>query len=183
MYIASTVIYNVYIHPLSKYPGPWLNAAFRFPNIYMNCMGVLPPTTKALHEKYGAIVRIAPDELSYTDPEAWKEIYGFRKDKTQLPKDHAVLPLPEDNYTSIIASNDADHARMRRLLSHAFSPKALEDQEGFIGEYVDLLIKRLHEHSEKPQDMMAWFNWTTFDLIGDLAFGEPYVYWWDRAYV
>lgn len=40
--------------------------------------------------------------------------------------------------------------------------------------YVDLLIQRLRENSGKPQDLMALFNWTTFDLIGDLAFGESF---------
>lgn len=27
---------------------------------------------------------------------------------------------------------------------------------------------------KKPMDMTAWYNWTTFDVIGDLAFGEPF---------
>lgn len=31
-----------------------------------------------LHEKYGSVVRIAPDHLSYTTETAWKTIYGLR---------------------------------------------------------------------------------------------------------
>lgn len=31
------------------------------------------------------------------------------------------------------------------------------------------------EHDERvPLDMVSWYNWTTFDIIGDLAFGEPF---------
>ncbi|KAJ0274117.1 hypothetical protein CBS470a_011936 [Colletotrichum nupharicola] len=35
---------------------------------------------------------------------------------------------------------------------------------------------RLHENCAKgePIDLMAWYNFTTFDIIGDLAFGEPF---------
>lgn len=31
---------------------------------------------KKLHDKYGDVVRVAPNELSYTNPDAWQEIYG-----------------------------------------------------------------------------------------------------------
>ncbi len=31
---------------------------------------------KQLHDKYGEIVRVAPNELSYTNPDAWQEVYG-----------------------------------------------------------------------------------------------------------
>ncbi len=64
----------------------------------------------------------------------------------------------------------------------------MREQEPIIGGYVDLLVKRLREHGseevytdgEKPKtmrkalDMRTWYNWTTFDIIGDLAFGEPF---------
>lgn len=158
-YFLSVAVFNVFFHPLRKYPGPLLWRAFRFPNIWANCTGRLPPTVRALHEKYDSpIIRVAPDELSYTDPAAWKEIYGFRKDHTQLPKDLIVLPNPNPNGAkNIITGNDETHSRFRKLLSHAFSAKALEEQEDFIKGYVDLLIKRLHEKCAEPQNMMAWY--------------------------
>ena len=42
--------------------------------------------------------------------------------------------------------------------------------------YVDLLIQRLRTHATSSAivDMNKWYNFTTFDLIGDLAFGEPF---------
>lgn len=43
--------------------------------------------------------------------------------------------------------------------------------------YIDLLIQRLHENAndgEASLDMVAWYNCTTFDVIGDLAFGESF---------
>jgi hypothetical protein len=55
----------------------------------------------------------------------------------------------------------------------------MREQEPIIVGYIDLLVQRLHEHcgkgaDKKPMDMTAWYNWTTFDIIGDLAFGEPF---------
>lgn len=42
--------------------------------------------------------------------------------------------------------------------------------------YVDLLITQLKDRETKGNNvvnMVHWFNFTTFDVIGDLAFGEP----------
>lgn len=40
--------------------------------------------------------------------------------------------------------------------------------------YFDLLIQRLHENCDQPVNMVHWFDCTTFDIIGDLTFGESF---------
>jgi len=89
-----------------------------------------------------------------------------------------LTPATEDpiNTTSIVTvKDDADHSRYRRLLSHAFSDKALREQEPLITPYVDLLISRLHENANKgAQDMVSWFNFVAFDIIGSLTLGESF---------
>lgn len=39
----------------------------------------MPYDLKELHDQYGDVVRIAPDELSYNSAQAWKDIYGRNK--------------------------------------------------------------------------------------------------------
>jgi cytochrome P450 len=100
------------------------------------------------------------------------------------------MPLPNGR-NSLLTANEADHARMRRLLSHAFSNKALNEQEPILHVYANLLIQRLDEQigsSSKASafiDITRWFNFTTFDIIGDLSFGESFgclgdskYHWW-----
>jgi cytochrome P450 len=139
--------------------------------------GQTAQAVKALHEQYGEVVRIAPDELSFINGDAWRVIYGTRPGHGQKQKDYRFYPPTADNAPSIIFSSDADHTRMRRLLSHAFSDSSLRGQEPIIKHYVDLLMQRLREKSEDGKqalDLVAWYNFTTFDIIGDLAFGEPF---------
>ena len=78
--------------------------------------------------------------------------------------------------TTLTMAGDEEHARQRRALSHAFSQKALLEQESIIRGYVDLFIERLKPFaaSRKELDMCTWYNFTTFDIIGDMAFGEPF---------
>ena len=37
--------------------------------------GELPHDIKRFHEQYGEVVRVGPNELSFTRPAAWKDIY------------------------------------------------------------------------------------------------------------
>lgn len=153
----------------------------------------------AWHEKYGPVVRIAPDQLAFIDPEAWKDIYGHRTGSNlgteEMAKSKTFYVTPRIPL-SIITEKRDNHAMLRKKLSHGFSDRAMREQEPIIKSYVDLLIQRLHENcfapdgnaaysddaaeaSEKtsklqPLDMTSWYNWTTFDIIGDLAFGESF---------
>jgi len=177
IYFIGTIIYNVFFHPLAKYPGPKSMAATRLPYIRHILAGRSPQAIKALHEQYGEVVRTAPDELSFIDSDAWKIIYGTRPGHGQKPKDKRFYPPTLGGVPNMISSNDADHARFRRLLSHAFSDSSLRGQEPIIQSYVDLLVQRLNEKAESGKqalDMVAWYNFTTFDIIGDLVFGEPF---------
>jgi cytochrome P450 len=152
-------------------------AATRLPYIRLMLSGRLPHKTVELHHQYGNVVRIAPDELSFIDSEAWKAIYGTRVGHGQKAKDSRFYVPTIENAPSIIMSNDADHSRFRRLLSHAFSDASLRGQEPIIKSYVDLLMQRLRENIDNGTsvvNMVAWYNFTTFDIIGDLAFGEPF---------
>jgi cytochrome P450 len=68
---------------------------------------------------------------------------------------------------------------MRKLMTHAFSETSLREQEPLIHSYCDFLIKRLHDQIDGPKkvevvDIVSWLNFTTFDIIGDLTFGEPF---------
>lgn len=152
-------------------------AATRIPYMRFILAGQTVQAIKALHEHYGEVVRIAPDELSFINGDAWKVIYGTRPGHGQKQKDYRFYPPTVEDAPSIIFSNDVDHTRMRRLLSHAFSDSSLRGQEPIIKHYVDILMQRLREKSEggkQALDLVSWYNFTTFDIIGDLAFGEPF---------
>jgi len=84
----------------------------------------------------------------------------------------------ENGIHSILSANDADHSRYRRLLSNAFSERALIQQESLLLSYIELLISRLRECVSSKDtavvDMVQWFNFTTFDIVGDLSLGESF---------
>ncbi|KAI3399490.1 hypothetical protein diail_6752 [Diaporthe ilicicola] len=176
----SLITYNLFFHPLRAFPGPLLSRATPWPWALSHSVGVQAFYTHRQHDKYGPVVRIGPNHLSFTDPRAWRDIYGHRtgaeKDghhQTEMSKSR-VTSAPVDALPKTIINSDREaHQRLRRAMSHGFSDASIRSQEPLIMKYVDKLMDGLGEHCKegKPLNMEAWYNWTTFDVVGDLVFG------------
>ncbi|QPC73189.1 hypothetical protein HYE68_003941 [Fusarium pseudograminearum] len=175
VYTLFWAIYNLFFHPLSKFPGPRLWAISTIPYIRKLAGGECHFTILEMHKKYGPIVRVGPNELSLNHPEGMKALRGHRKSGTgENSKEPISTSMSADN---IIGADRENHQRYRRSLAHGFSQQSMTAQQPIIRGYVDKLIKGLHAVSDngtKPVDIAAWYNFTTFDVIGDLAFGEPF---------
>lgn len=173
-YVLGRAIYNVYLHPLSRYPGPRLAAISSLYYIYWTNNGQLHIKLKNLHDQYGDVVRIEPSSLVYRSAQPWKDIYGHRK---SFVKDDKFF-IPSPNGPNIQTTlDDVGHARQRRLLSHAFSKRALREQKSIIQLYIDMLMERLHQEvasHRETVDISRWITYTNFDTIGDLAFGDSF---------
>jgi cytochrome P450 len=177
-YILLNFVYNITLHPLAKYPGPILWRMSPIPSIISLLRGRISFDYKVLHDKYGPVVRVMPNELSFNTAKAWDDIYGHRVGLQNMDKDPihvgAVEAIP--GATNLTMAPDTHHARQRRALAHAFSKQALLEQEPILRGYVELFVEKLREmaHNGKPANMVSWFNFCTFDIIGDLSFGEPF---------
>ncbi|KAL9110281.1 MAG: hypothetical protein Q9227_005188 [Pyrenula ochraceoflavens] len=176
LYNLTIAIYNIYFHPLSKFPGPKLWAASYWPRDLHPCFGTLDSNILKFFKKHGPVIRISPTELTFIDEAAWRDIYGHGH--AQMEKDPRFFRTTSDVLPAndLIRANDADHTRARRQVAHAFSEKALREQEPIIKGFVDLLIQRLRELNARNEipDMVRWYNFTTFDVIGDLALNHPF---------
>ncbi|KAI1864031.1 uncharacterized protein JN550_009051 [Neoarthrinium moseri] len=187
-------LYNVTLHPLSSYPGPLSTRLSVIPRLYHLQAGDNPHWVASLHDVYGPVVRIAPHELSFVDPMAWRDIYG-RKPGDGKQRELSMDPIfygqpPADGGPgNLMSSNKEQHDLMRRALAPAFAPTALRAHEGVIGGYADLLIQRLREatggglgkgatkdvtQAAKPVDITAYLNFFTFDVLGVLAFSSDF---------
>ncbi|KAJ5381530.1 Cytochrome P450 [Penicillium cataractarum] len=138
--------------------------------------GTLPFDMLELHKRYGDIVRIAPDELAFSHPDAWKDIMGHKKGEQELGKAAWFYQPVEELPRHVVNEEREEHGRLRRQMAHGFSEKSMRSQEPLIRSYVDLFLQRLSEISQDGSAVIIsdWYNYTTFDIIGDLAFGEPF---------
>ncbi|CAK7207444.1 hypothetical protein SEUCBS139899_010254 [Sporothrix eucalyptigena] len=177
LFVATHTIWLMYFHPLSAFPGPKSAAISNIFNFRTIVSGRSVWIIKALHEKYGDVVRLGPNELSFATADAWKDIYDRRKDGKILIKDPKFYRV-DDTYRAkhiVTASDPEEHAQMRKMMSHAFSSKALLDQEDVIQHYANGLVDAIYERCTRgPMNLVDFFNWTTFDILGEMAFGESF---------
>ena len=117
VYFISVSIYRANLHPLSHHRGPRLWAISQLPSAFYLLKGQLPYKVFELHEKYGPVVRIAPNELSYNQDEAWQDIYGKPSPRnTELRKDPSQFIDPgAGHYGLLMEPSDVEHARMRSI--------------------------------------------------------------------
>lgn len=144
--------------------------------------GSLVHRIQKFHEVYGMVVRLAPNEVSFVDAQACSDIYGYRPGHRPFPKNQVWVPTPPKSSgrpPSILNADDQDHARIRKAWAYGFSDKALKDQEPLITLHVSKLISKLQQQSDSrgrgtTLDIVKWYNFCVFDIIGDLAFGESF---------
>ncbi|MCJ1282481.1 hypothetical protein MMC26_001804 [Xylographa opegraphella] len=178
-YLLVSALYSVFFHPLRKFPGPPFAAASYLPYALHLANGTFSVWVKDLHQQYKSdVVRLSPRDLSFIGASAWKDISGYRAGHRPFDRDVAVYGKPVNGVDTLLTADRLDHPRMRRVLDHAFSSQALKEQDSIILGTVDKFIQCLTNQASQPStakvDMAKWFNWMTFDLIGDLAFGESF---------
>ena len=183
-------LYYLYLHPLSRIPGSPLWSSSRLPFLVSVARGNLTRDLAAMHKRYGPILRIAPDEVTFTHPDAWNDIMVPQPGRAPFLK-HPIWwkPLPGTPPSLISSIDPEQHAHFRRCFAPAFTSRALRSQEPVLQEYVDLLMRRLRDQiydgDAKPGeerkeaaaaevDIWRWYNFFTFDAFSHLALGESF---------
>lgn len=176
---AFQIIYNLYFHPLSKIPGPWIAAISNIPYCSWILGGRQPYKLLELHNKYGHVVRVAPNEVSFNTAQSWKDIYGQKPGRQVFIKGtfYDGGNFAGNGISSIISERRPEvHKEMRNSLAGAFSDRAIVEQESLVATSVDKLIRLvgIKGSTEKGVDISTLFESMTFDITGDLAFGETF---------
>ncbi|PNY27240.1 Uncharacterized protein TCAP_02851 [Tolypocladium capitatum] len=116
------VVYLVRCHssPLRKVPGPTVSL---FTSLVLKWKEINASRTVYIHElhnKYGSVVRVAPDEVSFTSWPAVKEIYcsgGSGYDKSDFYNLFRIY----GRRTMFTTLNKADHAKRKRILADRYA--------------------------------------------------------------
>ncbi|GJE98151.1 cytochrome P450 [Phanerochaete sordida] len=171
-YATACAIYNLYFHPLAKYPGPRLAAATRWWKAYIELVQGESINNRlfGLHEEYGDVVRMAPNELHFSDPAVYNEIYSPR---SRWNKDETVYaPFGKDS--SMFNTYDYRGAKRRRdLAAPHFSRKSVVNLQQYVQEGIDELCEVMAERAKegKPSDIFRAWRCLDFDNVTSFCFG------------
>ncbi|KAJ5757735.1 uncharacterized protein N7511_006429 [Penicillium nucicola] len=176
--LALNIVYNLYFHPLSKFPGPKIAAASFFYEFYYDVIksGMYIWEIERMHEIYGPIVRINPREIHIKDSHYYDEIHaGSARKRAKDPKYAIAFGAPY----SLVGTIGHDHHRFRRnILNNYFSKRSVQSLTPLIHEKVDKLISNF-ENAHKAGTVLRLhldFAALTADVITHYSYGWSHGY-------
>ncbi|KAI9446339.1 high nitrogen upregulated cytochrome P450 monooxygenase 2 [Lactarius indigo] len=169
-----TVMYRLSpFHPLAKYPGPAIAKTSKLWAAYLGATGDQHRYYKSLHDHYGDVVRIGPNELSIRDSSLIHPILG----QGGLPKGPGWEGL--DGPPMLISQRDPIlHMHQRKPWNRAFSSTAVKEYETIVAKRIrqlvgclEAMIQRSDQKASAVVDMAEWLKYFATDFMGDMAFG------------
>jgi cytochrome P450 len=177
IYVLSIIIYRIWFHPLAKYPGPFLS---KFTDIYP--MVAMFKMTRLywqydMLKTYGSPVRASTNQLFFSDAKSWVDIYG--QSSTPCTKESVFYDhLSATGATSVLnEKGKKEHARVRRLLSHAFSLNALLKDETLVRKRVEVLDDVVFKPAAakgEPVDIFSKMMCHFLDISSFFSFGTSF---------
>ena len=135
----SLIIYRLFLNALNKFPGPYLARLSKFDFVFKMGSNNSNFYLTDLHRKYGKYVRIGPNDLSITDPEAMQAVSGVQAKCAKNQWYDGDKPFSSMHTTR----QKALHDRRRRVWAPAFSDKALRGYENRMQKYNGQLVEQI----------------------------------------
>ncbi|KID85142.1 benzoate 4-monooxygenase cytochrome P450 [Metarhizium guizhouense ARSEF 977] len=130
--------------------------------------------TEAPHG-HGNIVRVAPNELAFSSPQAFTDIYGSHDKYVELFAKTQINNHGNDKHGGLVWEWDPiRHRQVSKQMAPAFSGRALRAKEPTIHKYVDLFVQRMRSLATSAEgiSLKTWISWLAFDISADTAYNR-----------
>ncbi|KAF2685008.1 cytochrome protein [Lentithecium fluviatile CBS 122367] len=178
VYCFSLTIYRMYFSPIAKFPGTKLAAITHWYQKYFDLVakrhgGQFLWEIKRMHEKYGPVVRITPDELHIDDPEYWYEVYCNNSSTRPIDKQEKLryrFGVPD----AIFSTPDGEQHRSRRqAMAGFFSKQRLRTSQDRVNQLIERVSHRIsteYAGSDRVLDLGDMFSCLAVDIVTELCF-------------
>ncbi|KAH8686013.1 cytochrome P450 [Tricladium varicosporioides] len=172
--LAYFVIYQLYLHPLSHLPGPIIAKITPLWLWYHSYIGDEASTIHALHETYGSLLQVSPNEVDISDADAIQAIYVT---KGGFKKADCYGNFDIDGHKTIFSTTDVEYRTPRaKAVVPLFSTKSIRENEGPLYGCVDRMVERMKE-DKKMRGRSNVLNLTrslAVDAVSTHLFRENY---------
>lgn len=116
---------------------------------------------RRLHEQYGPIIRIGPDEIVTTDPAGLKKIY---RNQGPLSKTDFYwvwgAPGISEQVDNFVQTDERKHSSYRRIVNPVYTLSNVLKNEAYINKVSELFLQRLDEHASRNEviDFGHWLQ-------------------------
>ncbi|KAH9908161.1 benzoate 4-monooxygenase cytochrome P450 [Xylariomycetidae sp. FL2044] len=172
--VVCQALYARYRGGLNAIPGPALASVSNIWKILAVYHDDMPRRNVEVHRKYGPVVRIGPNTVSFSSLEALHTIHGSRQ---AFPKSDFYKPASARfegaPLLNLFSAQDVNyHASLKRRVATLYTKSAAQSLEPKIDDCVSLFTQKIREHvssgNTAPLDMSSWAHFFAFDCLGEL---------------
>lgn len=162
------VVYPLFVSPLRHIPGPkvaaitslWLNTKY--------WAEVGSPLVKALHDKYGPVVRVGPNEVVSNDPAHVSVIYGVR---STFPKTTAADLFENYGVGNTFSSKSREtHKERRKRMNKVYTMTAQLGNTPLMAWVQNRLDKALSIIDSRPGEPVDIYTLATHFALDNVSF-------------
>ncbi|MCJ1405623.1 hypothetical protein MMC11_008851 [Xylographa trunciseda] len=167
------IIYYRFLHPLSKFDGPFLATVTRAWIAFHSIKEDECPVFETLHEKYGDVVRITPTLLLVNDATKMPEIYHRQANKSK----HYITGSFGKTESVFNMQDWRQHAYHRKMIAGPYSFTNIKKMEPLVDARICEWIDRIDELFAKTGnkfDFCPWAVFMAYDIISEVGFGAPF---------
>ncbi|KAK6503235.1 hypothetical protein TWF481_008264 [Arthrobotrys musiformis] len=134
-YGVALAVYRLFFSPLSTVPGPKLAAVTRLWILYHDYKDQRTDIVIELHRKYGPVVRLGPNEVSFTSTSAVKDIYTGTGREGGFPKGFLYAMFTHYGRYNMFSSITSEaHSWRRRMIASSYSLTNILNREASQGD-------------------------------------------------
>ncbi|KAK6221971.1 hypothetical protein LQW54_001191 [Pestalotiopsis sp. IQ-011] len=175
--IVYQIVYYRFFHPLAKFPGPFWGSVTRLWIAYHNVKADEPEVVRAMHQKYGPIVRITPTMLIVSDATKLPDIYNRNANKSK----HYITGSFGETESMFNMQDHKVHAYFRKIAAGPYAFSNIKKMEPLIDSNIVKWVGKLDElyvqggdGDDKVFDFSPWAVYMAYDIISEVGFGAPF---------
>ncbi|KAH8683619.1 cytochrome P450 [Ilyonectria robusta] len=140
------------------------------------CIGNAHINYRKLHDKYGPIVRTAPNVVDISDPAVIPSIYaiGSKFVKSAFYNTLAVIHDDKLMHSLFSTMDPEEHKALKRPVAQKFSMTSIRTLEYLVDPCSEMFITSMQELEGQVIDLGAWVQWYAFDVIGAITFSRRF---------
>jgi cytochrome P450 len=169
------VVYRLYLHPLARFPGPKLAAATKWYEFWYDVLippgGQFSAKVERLHDQYGPIVRINPQELHIRDPDMFEAVYARGTKRDRWYNAARMTGKTNDSFSTV--GHDL-HRRRKVANAPIMGRRMVGVKEGVLVGNAASLRANLRRAVEREEvlDLGVLFIGYSLDVAGAFFFGR-----------
>ncbi|KAJ4396391.1 hypothetical protein N0V93_000610 [Gnomoniopsis smithogilvyi] len=171
--IAKTV-YRLFYHPLAQVPGPFLAKITSIWLVFHDRTLKRHILDLELHQRYGPIVRIAPNNVMLSSPAASKVIYSPKGDygKSEFYKPLGPDRPTEDRMSLLTETDNARYRLIRRVTGPLLTTTAVKKHESLCDPVLLQYVENMTEKQGEAFDVLKWAHIVSIQLLQNVIMGD-----------